>query len=55
MTEIAEVDLPFLLDEQDEQDEQKERRYYCKTCRDLMCHNSGKERYEINCSGIEED
>ena len=35
--------------------EPKERRYYCKTCRDFMCSHSGTERYEINCSGVEED
>lgn len=34
---------------------EEERRYYCKTCRDLMCSFSGKDRYEINCSGVEED
>jgi len=50
MTE--EIDLPFLSEEQEEP---KERRYYCKTCRDLMCSFSGKDRYEINCSGVEED
>ena len=52
MTEEGEeVDLPFLL----ENDETEERRYYCKTCRDLLCSFSGKDRYEINCSGVEED
>ena len=53
--DYEEVDLPFLSEEQEEQEEQKERKYYCKTCRDLMCHFSGKDRYEINCSGVEED
>ena len=36
-------------------EEKEERKYYCKTCRDLMCACSGTERYEINCSGVEED
>ena len=52
MTEkdYEEVDLGL-----EEDEETEERRYYCKTCRDLMCSFSGKDRYEINCSGVEED